>query len=194
MGMFDSFFGTEDPSKDAMPYLQQIPSAIQPYYQPYIDAGNQALPTLEQQYQMLINDPTAMMTMIGNSYTASPGYQYNVNQATNAANNAAAAGGMLGSPAEQENLAKSISGIASQDYNTYMNQALGQYGLGLQGEQGLNQMGYNANIGYANQLADVLNSEANLSYSGAANQNANKGALWGDLTKIGAAGAGAYFL
>jgi len=175
----------DDPSKDAMGYLDQIPDMIKPYYQPYMDAGNKALPTLQQQYEMLINDPTAMMTQIGQGYTASPGYQYNVNQATNAANNAAAAGGMLGSPAEQQNMAQDISGIASQDYNTYMNQALGQYGVGLTGEEGINQMGYKANTGYANELADVQNSKANLSYAGGANQNMARNSRFNTMAQLG---------
>jgi hypothetical protein len=173
-----------------MPYLEKIPGAIQPYYQPYMDAGTKALGTLQDQYDMLLNDPTIMMNKIGASYTASPGYQYNVDQATNAANNSAAAGGYVGSPAEQENLAKQISGIASQDYNTYMNQALGQYGIGLQGTQGLNQMGYNANTGYANELADVYNSEANLSYAGTQGENANNAAKWNNILKLGGLGVG----
>jgi hypothetical protein len=142
---------------------------------------------------MLLNDPTIMMNKIGASYTASPGYQYNVNQATNAANNAAAAGGYVGSPAEQENLAKQIAGISSQDYNSYLSNALSQYGLGLQGTSNLNTMGYQANTGYAGNLSDVLNSEANLSYAGTQGKNANQSAMLNNLLKLGATGAGYYF-
>jgi hypothetical protein len=183
----------ENPADAAMPYLEKIPGAVQPYYQPYIDTGTESLKTLQDQYNMLLNDPTIMMSKIGSSYTASPGYQYNVDQATAAANNAAAAGGYLGSPAEQENLAKQISGIASQDYDTYMNQALAQYGLGLQGTQGLNQMGYNASTGYAGILDDLYKSEANLSYAGQANQNAHSASGINNLMTLGGAAVGGYF-
>ena len=187
-GLFTDSY--EDPSKKALPYLQQIPDAIKPYYQPYMDAGTSSLATLQDQYNMLLNDPTIMMNKIGNSYTASPGYQYNVNQATNAANNAAAADGYLGSPAEQENLASQIAGISSQDYNTYMQQALAQYGLGLQGTSDLNTMGYKANTGYAGELSDVLNSEANLSYAGTQGKNANDAAKMNNWLKLAGMGLG----
>lgn len=180
----------KDPSKSAMPYLEKIPGAIQPYYQPYMEAGDEALGDLQSQFRMLLNDPTFMMTQIGNSYTASPGYQYNVNQATNAANNAAAAGGYLGSPAEQENLTKSISGLAAQDYDKYMDQALSQYGLGMKTADSINDMGYRANTGYANELSDVYKSEANLAYAGTQGQNVNSGARNNQLLKLLGVGAG----
>lgn len=180
----------ENPADSAMPYLEKISGETKPYYQPYMDAGNESLGTLQDQYNMLIDDPTIMMNKIGANYTASPGYQYNVDQATNSANNAAAAGGYVGSPAEQENLAKSISGIASQDYDTYMNQALQQYGMGLKGEEGINDMGYKANTGYANILDDVYSSEANLNYASQTGKNANSAAKWNNLLKLGGMGAG----
>ncbi len=165
------FGGGSNPADAAAKYLNQIPGTLKPYYDPYIGAGKTAMDTLMPQFQGLIKDPTALMNAIGQTYKASPGYQYNVDQATNAANQAAAAGGMVGSPAEQEELAKRISGIASQDYNNYLQTGLGQYGMGLQGMQGINQMGFNASTGLAENLANALMSQANLSYAGQANQN-----------------------
>lgn len=114
------------------------------YLDPYTQAGQDALPELQQQFMQLLQDPTAMMKQIGAGFQASPGYQYNVDQATQAAMQSGAASGMAGSPAVQEALAKNISGLASQDYNQYMQQALGQYGMGLQGEGSLASMGLQA--------------------------------------------------
>lgn len=180
----------DNPADAAKPYLDKIPGAVQPYYQPYMDAGNRALPTLEQQYNMLINDPAGVMNNIGSGYTASPGYDYEVSEATNASNNAAAAGGYLGSPAQQKSLAGDISGIASQDYYKYLNDALSQYHSGLQGLSGINDMGYKANMGYSNVLSDTYNTEANLAYTGQSNENNNKNAWLNNLLKLGATGAG----
>lgn len=227
----------KDPSKKAMPYLEQIPGATAPYYSPYISRGQTAFyqmsdeanklkqglpelqkqygslagmgPEVQNQYLQLMKDPTAMMNQIGAGYQASPGYQYQVDQATNAANRAGAAGGMLGSPEEQAYLAKDVSGLANQDYYNYLNQALGQYGIGLQGstnlyglglkgEQGLydtglglmgdvSKYGYGASNEYANMLANNLASMANLQYAGSANQNTAKSGMYGGLMGLGGA-------
>ena len=104
-------------------YLSQIQPSIDRYLQPYIGAGQNAMGTLQEQYGNLINDPSAMMNKFGSGYQQSPGYQYNVDQATKGANNAAAAGGFIGSPQQQEYMAKQIGGLASQDYNQYLNNA-----------------------------------------------------------------------
>lgn len=167
--------GGSNPADAASKYLNQIPGTLKPYYDPYINSGKEAMGTLMPQYQSLINDPTGLMNAIGQNYQQSPGYQYNVDQATSGANQAAAAGGMVGSPAEQEELAKRISGISSQDYNNYLQTALGQYGMGMQGMQGINQMGYNASTGLGDNLASALMSQANLAYAGQANQNQQSG-------------------
>lgn len=234
--------GGSDPSKKAMPYFKQIPGQTAPYYDPYISRGQtsfyqmtdeakklmQGLPDLQKQYgsltgmgpevqnqyMNLIKDPTSIMNQIGEGYQASPGYQYQVDQATNAANRAAAAGGMLGSPEEQSYLAKDITGLANQDYYNYMNQALGQYGtglqgatnlygLGLQGQQGLynqglnlleqgTKYGYGASQDYANMLANNLASMGNLQYAGGANQNMARSGMYGGL--MGLAGSALPFM
>lgn len=183
-----------NPANAASPYLQQIPGTITPYYQPYINAGTRSMQgasNLGNVYAGLIKDPTAMMNKIGAGYTVSPGYQYNVQQATQAANNAAAAGGMLGSPEEQQQLASVTSGLASQDYYNYLDRALKQYGTGLSGAQGLtdfySQLGYGASNDLATSLANVLSSQANLAFAGQATQDKLKAEQ--DAQKRGIIGA-----
>jgi hypothetical protein len=183
--MLGNIFGTKNPANAAMPYLNQIPGTISPLYQPFINAGQWALPQMESQYGSLINNPGGVMNKIGAGYQQSPGYQFNVNQATQAANSAAAAGGMAGSPAEQAALAQQVSGYANQDYNQYLQSALGMYGQGMQGLSGLYQTGYGASTGLAGDLASNLMNQANLAYSGRANQNQMTGGLWGNLAGLG---------
>jgi hypothetical protein len=181
--MFGGLFGMgqKNPSDAAMGYYNQVPGTLKPYYDPYINAGHGALNTLQGQYQNLLGDPGALMNKLSSGYKASPGYQYNVDEATRGANQAAAAGGMVGSPAEQAQLGKSISGMASQDYNSYLSNVLGLYGQGLSGTQGINQMGYNASNELAQSLANSLMNQGNLAYSGQANQNQSQGGGWGSL-------------
>lgn len=141
-------------------YLEQTPGYVQQYLDPYVNAGQGAMRTLQNQYQNLLNDPNALLAKLGAGYQQSPGYQRNVDEATRASNNAAAAGGYIGSPQQQEQMAKSISGIASQDYNQYLNNVMGLYGQGLQGMGGINQMGYGAAGGATSTLADMLKNQA----------------------------------
>ena len=88
----------DNPFSGSMDYLNQIPGTITPYYNPYIQAGGRSLNTLENTYNQLLQNPGQTMNQIGSGFQASPGYQYNVQQATNAANQAAAAGGMASRP------------------------------------------------------------------------------------------------
>lgn len=143
-------------------YLGQMQPYINQYLQPYINAGM---------------NPTETLSKFGAGYQASPGYQYNVDQATKAANNAAAAGGFIGSPQQQEYMAKQIGGLASQDYNQYMNNALGLYNTG-----------YGASMGATNTLSDMLKTQAQMAYSDAMNkanaQSSGAGGLFGGIGKM----------
>jgi hypothetical protein len=102
-------------------------------------AGN----TLNGQLSQMATNPGAYMNHIGQSFQQSPGYQWGVKQATMAANRAAAAGGMVGSPMEQQTLAQNIMGMANQNYGNWMNRAMGQEQMGLSGLQNMYQMGGN---------------------------------------------------
>lgn len=168
-----------NPASSAMPYLNQIGSSMSPLYQPYINAGNSALPTLQNQYGSLMNGN--FINNMGQNFHQSPGYGFQVNQAENAANRAAAAGGMLGSPEEQQNISTTVNGLANQDYYNYLNHEMGAYGMGLQGEQGLYNTGFNASNELATNLAQALMSQANMAYAGQANQNQSSGGGLGSM-------------
>lgn len=204
MGLFN--FGGKDPSHEANKYYSQIPGATQGYFQPYAAAGQDALGTLQgqygsllgygnqvgNQYGQLMNDPGQRMNQIGSSYQQSPGYQFALDQALQASGNAAAAGGMAGSPQHEYQNMQIATGLANQDYYNYLSNALGMYntglqgganlyGAGLSGEQNLNQMGYNANDQIAKIIADSLSQQGNLAYSGANYHNQNTGRMIGNL-------------
>ena len=158
MGMFD-FLAGGNPSSAANKYLKQVPGTIKPYYDPYIEAGNKALPNLEEQYGRLISDPAALYAELGKGYQTSPGYDFALQQALGAAGNAASAGGMAGSPMHEQQTMDVASGMASRDFDRYMNDVMGLYGTGLSGEQGLYQTGFNASDTLAKMLAENLRSQ-----------------------------------
>lgn len=169
-GWIASLFG-HDPFASSGQYMDKMPGLYQQSFGPYMQEGQQDLPYLRNQYQRMLEDPSGFLSKIGEGYKASPGYQYQVNEATRQANQAAAAGGMLGSPAEQAALAKRVSGIASQDYGDYLNRALGIYGGGLQGVQGLENQGFKGAQDYARNLSDYLQSRAQLAGAQTGYQN-----------------------
>lgn len=184
------FGGMQNSFDEANPYLQKMQGATDRYMNPYINAGRGAMGTLQDQYNSLINDPGALMGRLGAGYKQSPGYQYNVDQATRASNNAASAGGFVGSPQQQAQMAKQIGGMASQDYDKYMNNAMGLYGTGLQGMGNINQMGFNASTQGMNSVNDMLKTQAQLAYANANNQNQSEGGMFGGLGGLLGAGLG----
>ena len=238
LGLFGG--GNNDPSEEANKYLEQIPGTITPYYQPYVNAGTNALGSLQDQYgnlignradlqnqysnllnqgvniqgqyNQLMNDPNAIINRLGAGYQRSPGYDFRLKQGQQGLNNAAAAGGMLGSNQHQQQADELSQNIANQDYQQYLQQAMGLYGAGLQGNQNLYNTGlqgiqglYNTGIQgqqglaalgqqsaseLANNLAQALMSQANLKYAGQANQNQQTGGMIGNLLGFGGGGGG----
>jgi hypothetical protein len=223
--------GGQDPFKGANKYWNQIPGATMPFFSPYMQAGQGALGQLQGQYgnllgnlsglqgqygnlagglngvqgqyNQLMNDPNAVYNKIASGYQKSPGYDWQLKQGTNAVNNAAAAGGMLGSPEHQQNAATLTQGLANQDFQNYLQQGLGLYNTGLQGNQNLgmfgmqgqqglynqglnglqdiNHMGYGANDQMARIMADLLSQQGQGSFAGQASQNQSQGQGWGNL-------------
>lgn len=173
-----------NPADSAMPYYNQIAPTITPYYQPYINAGQSALPQVQSQYERMMYDPNEIISSIGSGYQQSPGYQWSYDQAMKGANNAAAAGGMLGTPQSQQQSAELATNLANQDFYNYLNHALGLYGQGVQGEQGINEMGFKASDTLAENLARALMSQGRLQYAGQAMSNKNTADLLGGATSM----------
>ena len=136
LGLGALFGGSEgSAAPEAGGYLSQIQQMLPQYFKPY--------------QQML--DPTALMSKIGAGYQQSPGYQFQLGQAMKGIGQAAAAGGMAGSPMQQQQAAQTATGLANQDYYNYLNQALGLYQTGAGGYRGLGE-----------DLSSILMSQAQL--------------------------------
>jgi hypothetical protein len=178
-----------NPSEAAMGYTNQLPGTVSPYYDPYIQAGQRSMGTLENQFNQLINDPASIYAMLApqGGFQQSPGYQWQMEQGMNAATNAAASGGQAGGSAHQQQAASLGTNMANQDYYNWMNQVynpefermLGLYGSGLSGLSGLNTMGYNASDSLASLLAQNLMNQAQLASTSAQQQNSSMGGLLG---------------
>jgi len=182
----------KNPYDSAEGYFNQIPGRLHEGYDPYINAGRSAMGDLQGQYGQLINDPNAMYNKFAKGYQQSPGYQWQLGQGMNAAGNAAAAGGMAGSPQHQQQAATMAEGLANQDFQRYMDSITGMYGKGISGLEGINTMGYGASTGLADSLANHLAMQGQSAFAGQASQNQARGNMWGNI--IGGAGALAAFL
>lgn len=187
------FFGGDyDPYGAASPYLEGIPDTLKQYYDPYVQAGEWALPNLQEQYGRLMQDPGGVMGGIGAGFQQSPGYQFSVDQARRASEQSAAAGGMVGSPQQQQAIAETTTGLANQDYYNYMNQALGLYGQGLSGTAGLAETGYGAATGLGQNLANVAMSQANLAAGQEEMKRQQEEGMWGTMGSVAGSIAGMF--
>lgn len=187
----------EDPSKAAMPYLEQIPETIQPYYQPYIDWGIGAGQNLYDYYGNLITSPEDYYYNIMMGYQASPEYQYQSEQLQKQMEGNAAAGGYTGTAYDQQTQADEIQKLIARDQQRYFNNIYGIQNTGAQGEQHLFDTGYGASTGYADRLASNLAQEAGLQYKSTADKNqynnAYHNAVMNALLQGAGIGAGVYF-
>lgn len=167
---YDALFGSGG-MEDAEKYLGQIEQMMKEMYGPYRESGMRAMSELEEQYMQLLNSPEAVNAMLSSGFQASPGYEYQVQQGMNATNQAAAAGGMLGTPSHQQQAASMNQNIANQDYYQYMNQMTGLYNQGLSQANNMNQMGFNATNQMAQGMQGVGQSMASLGYASQQNQS-----------------------
>ena len=173
-----------NPAKEAGKSLDQIPGTIKPYYDPYVNAGKNALPGFQEMMKQLMTNPNEFLSKMGATYHESPGYQWNKKEAEGAISNAAAAGGMAGSPQHEQQNAEMVSGLASKDYNDYMQRIMQSLGLGEGGTEGLINTGSKMSGDLATNLAQALAGKAGLDYSGQASQNNLKGDMISSIVKM----------
>lgn len=123
-------------------------------FQPFGDAGNNALAALR--FEMGLGDrPDGY-----GGFTATPGYDFRVQQGQDAVQSSAAARGMLGSGATMTALNRFGQGIASEEYGNYMNRLSGMTDMGM-GAAGLQSTaGANFAQGGSSALANAGNAQA----------------------------------
>lgn len=184
------FHGGKNPADAANNYLDQIPGATKPYYQPYIDQGRTAGNDLTGRYNDMLNNPGDLYNKFGAGYKESPGYQERLKQALQAVTNSEAAGGMAGSQEHQQLGAQKAVDMSSKDFEDYLNHILGIYGGGLSGEQGREERGFKASTGYGDILGQTLGTQGQYAYAGQAGQNANQSNLFSNALKFGATALG----
>lgn len=194
MSFLDNIFGGgKNPAEAAQPWLNKIPGVGHEYYDPYVNQGREAGNKTQEEYMRLMNDPTALINEIMQKYHTSESYGQQRDILNKELGATAAAGGVAGTPLDQQNRGTAIQGLLSGDMQQFLSNALGLYNTGLTGEQGKENMGYDASKGLADLLGQNYATSAGLQFQGQSQNNANRGAAFEALTKALAAGAGAYF-
>lgn len=177
-------------ASSAMPYISQIPGQVSPYYNPYIQSGQQANSNLSNAGNQLMNNPAGMYNSVASGYQMSPYAQNQINAETKSINNTAAAGGYVGTPYNQQQVGTMVQGITSKDENEYMNSVIGLYHMGLLDEQDLNNLGFQASSKMADVTGNTLNSEAGLAFANQSEQNQQHRNRLSNILGIGGAGLG----
>ena len=185
--------GSSNPADAAQPYLNQIPGVAHQGYDPYINRGLDAGGKAQTQYDRLLSDPTGFINEIMKNYKESDSYNFAKDRLTKEMGNTAAAGGIAGTPLDQMNQAEGVQGLLSKDMQQYLQNALGVYGTGLSGEQGLYDTGFNASSNLTDALGGALNQQAGLAFQGQQQKNMDRNAKWNMLAKALGIGAGAFF-
>jgi hypothetical protein len=182
-------FGTgekyRNPSDVAMGYTNQIPDILKKYYGPYAEAGQNALPSLSSEYSKLMSNPGELMSRLGAGYQQSPGFQTALKESLQGANQAAAAGGMAGTPLAQRYGADIAQQMSMRDFQDYLQQALGLYGSGLSGQQHMYDVGSGAAGNLADSLSQHLWGQGGLAFGGQNIRNQRSQGMFPDLLRMG---------
>lgn len=181
----------EDPQKEANKYLGQIPDIEKGYYNPFIQGGQDAGGVLKNQYGSMVNDPTGFINNILAKYKQSPGAKYQTDLVAKGIGNTAAAGGYAGTPEAQRQFGQEASDINSQDMQQFLQNALGAYGTGMEGEENFYNKGFEASGSLADALASVLGSQGGLAFNQGTQSNMDRQAFMNALMKALSGGAGA---
>jgi hypothetical protein len=197
MSFFRSLFGGggggPNPADAGMGYLNRIPGETRPYYQPFIESGQQASNIANPVYGQMTQNPNDFLNAIMRNYNPSEGYRYKQREMERAMANSQAAGGFIGTPYAQQQQAEQVQGLLGQDMQEFLRNILGIQGAGLEGQENRMNRGYNASNDYANVIGTNLGNQAQLAFQGQAQQNANNMArrnarmnFFGGLARTGA--------
>ena len=190
MGMFDMFM--PNPADKGMDYLNKISPMLHDINDPYIKRGNDQYAGLNDVYGRMGQNPTDFLEQMMKGYAPSRGFQLKRDEASRAAGNSAAAGGMRGTQMDQEGQQRLADSLMGEDMQQWLGNVMGIQGKGLAGQQHFYDQGFDASQGMAGNLANVLGSQAQLGMQGQSYKNQSLSDLLSGLAQTGAMAGGAY--
>lgn len=188
MGIFDDIFGSGDsgsnPADAAMPYYNKIPGMEKDAYNPYIQRGNDAYNKFNPVYDRMSSDPAAFLQSIMDKFQPSKSYQLERDEATRAAGNSAAAGGMRGGVNDVSNQARITDSLMGNDMQQWLKNVMGIQDSGLSGEQHLYDTGYDATKALTGDMSNLYGTQGSLAFQGQTNQNQSHNDFMSGLMKM----------
>jgi outer membrane lipoprotein SlyB len=176
--LFGGGGGNSNPMDAASQYTNQIPGVAHQGYDPYIEQGKTAGQNTNKQYEDMMNDPTGFINKLMEQYKTSEGYGFAKDKLTKEMSNTSAAGGIAGTPQDQMNQAEGVQGLLSKDMQQFLQNALGRYDTGLQGEQGIANRGYDASGKLTDTLGSNLNQQGTMAFNNSQQNQKNKNDIW----------------
>lgn len=163
-GLFGGLFGDSGkPYGAAMDQYNQWTNKAENAQNPFLKGGQNAVP----QYQDWLSgqkDPSGFINNLMGQYQQSPWAKYQTQQAMRAGQNAASAGGLMGSTPMMQQMQQNAAGISSEDMQKWMQNVLGintQYG---QGQKDMMNIGQNSANSLTNLYGDMGKSAADAAY------------------------------
>jgi hypothetical protein len=169
-GLFGGGRSGGNPADAGMGYLNQIPGAVQPYYQPFIESGRQAESMTNPIYERMSRSPGAFIEELMQGYTPSRGYRFKQEQMERSMRNDASHGGFVGTPYSQQQQGELTQGLLSQDMQEFLANLLGVQGSGLAGQESRIERGHRASTGYGDIVGSNLAQQGFLASQGRAQQ------------------------
>lgn len=182
----------ESPAKAAAPYFRRAENTMRQYADPYIQRGNEQYEGLSNVYSQMGQDPAAFLESIMSSYQPSSGYQLALDEATQAASAAAAAGGYRGTPEDTMRQGALAQRLMGDDMQQYIQNVLGIQGRGLGGQQGFYNQGFQASTGLGSDLANLYSSQGSLAFQDQRQKNQRQNELKNALMQAAMMTAGAF--
>jgi len=196
MSILNNLFGggnKNNPNDAANKYIDQIPGEAHNTYDPYINQGKESGQNAHDAFEEMMKDPQGFINKIMGGYNESDQYKYQKEKLGTAMSNTAAAGGIAGTPLDQQNQGEAIQKLLSADQQQWLQNVLGRYDTGLTGEQGEATRGYDASGKLNDITTSNLNQKGTNAFNDAQQKNSDKSALISALVKaLGGAAGGAF--
>jgi hypothetical protein len=183
---------SQDPAKQAMPYLNQAEGMYKENLNPYIEQGKTAFNNTQPTYDQMSQNPSQFYDNLFSKYSETEGFKRSRQNALDAARNSAAAGGFAGTPYDQEQQARLANDLSQENYQQYFNNIRDVQNTGFGGQEKAIERGYGANQDLTSLLSQLLGSKAGMSFQGASQNNQNRSNFMRMLAQaLGAAGGAA---
>lgn len=181
---FSSVFSHPDrPYQKASDTLTQYLPQAQSYLNPFVQAGQGAIPQF-QQWLKSMQDPSEFINNLMGKYKESPFAKYQQQQGVRAAQNLGSASGLTGSTPLTQFAEQNAENISSQDMQNWLERVLGinsQYGGG---EFGLMGQGEEAGNALTQLMQNFMNNQANLKYGSEAAKEGKRGNIFQSIANL----------